>query len=120
MSWRGKNAIIFSVSGSLLEKRPIESLHLQLSSGSLQRKHRFTGGIVMTDRIAALDQYVEQHVQESMLELARLCNQPSISSQGLGMRECAALVAEMLRSRGIEASVMETGGYPVVFGEYGT
>ena len=74
----------------------------------------------MTDRIAALDQYVEQHVQEGMQELVRLCNQPSISSQGLGMQECAALVAELLRSRGIAAQVMETAGYPVVYGEYGT
>jgi acetylornithine deacetylase/succinyl-diaminopimelate desuccinylase-like protein len=74
----------------------------------------------MIDRIAALDQYVELHVQESMQELARLCNQPSISSQGLGMRECATLVADLLRSRGIAAQVMGTGGYPVVFGEYGT
>jgi acetylornithine deacetylase/succinyl-diaminopimelate desuccinylase-like protein len=75
---------------------------------------------MMTDRIAALDQYVEQHVQQSMQELVRLCNQPSISSQGLGMQECAALVAELLRSRGIAAQVMETAGYPVVCGEYGT
>ena len=74
----------------------------------------------MTDRIAALDQYVEQHVQQGMQELVRLCNQPSISSQGLGMQECAALVAELLRSRGIAAQVMETAGYPVVYGEYGT
>src|SRR5215470_8120153 len=74
----------------------------------------------MTDRMAALDQYVEQHVQQSMQELARFCNQPSISSQGLGMHECAALVAELLRSRGIAAELMETGGYPVVVGEYGT
>src|SRR5260370_30353794 len=75
---------------------------------------------MMTDRIAALDQYVEQHVQQSMQELVRLCNQPSISSQGLGMQECTALVAELLRSRGIAAQVMETAGYPVVVGEYGT
>ncbi len=75
---------------------------------------------MMTDRIAALDQYVEQHVQQSMQELVRLCNQPSISSQGLGMQECAALVAELLHSRGIAAQVMETAGYPVVYGEYGT
>jgi len=67
-----------------------------------------------------LIKYVEQHVQQSMQELVRLCNQPSISSQGLGMQECAALVAELLRSRGIAAQVMETAGYPVVYGEYGT
>src|SRR6266568_3608995 len=75
---------------------------------------------MMPDRIAALDQYVEQHVQQGMQELVRLCNQPSISSQGLGMQECAALVVELLRSRGIAAQVMETAGYPVVYGEYGT
>ena len=75
---------------------------------------------MMPDRIAVLNQYVEQHVQQSMQELVRLCNQPSISSQGLGMQECAALVAELLRSRGIAAQVMETAGYPVVYGEYGT
>src|SRR5260370_8450654 len=75
---------------------------------------------MMTDRIAALDQYVEQHVQQGMQELVRLCNQPSISSQGLGMQECAVLVAALLRSRGIAAQVMETAGYPVVVGEYGT
>src|SRR6266513_2751970 len=36
------------------------------------------------------------------------------------MQECAALVAELLRSRGMAAQVMETAGYPVVYGEYGT
>jgi acetylornithine deacetylase/succinyl-diaminopimelate desuccinylase-like protein len=36
------------------------------------------------------------------------------------MQECAALVAELLRSRGIAAQMMETAGYPVVVGEYGT
>jgi acetylornithine deacetylase/succinyl-diaminopimelate desuccinylase-like protein len=70
--------------------------------------------------IAALDQYVEQHVQASLRELAQLCNQPSISAQGLGMRECAALLAEMLRTRGITTQVMGTAGHPVVVGEYGT
>jgi acetylornithine deacetylase/succinyl-diaminopimelate desuccinylase-like protein len=74
----------------------------------------------MTDKFFALDQYVEQHAHERMLELARLCNQPSVSAQGLGIRECADLVAELLHSRDIAAQVMETAGHPVVFGEYGT
>lgn len=67
-----------------------------------------------------LKQYIEQHAQEYMQELARLCNQPSVSSQNLGMHECADLVAELLRSRGITARVMETAGAPVIVGEYGT
>jgi len=74
----------------------------------------------MADKISALDQYVEQHVQEHMQELTRLCNQPSVSAQGLGVRECADLVAELLRSHNIAAQVMETGGHPVVVGTYGT
>ena len=74
----------------------------------------------MTANISALDQYVEQHVQESMQELAGLCNQPSVSAQGQGIRECANLVADLLRSRGVAVQVMETAGNPVVFGEYGT
>ena len=54
----------------------------------------------MTANVSALDQYVEQHVQESMQELARLCNQPSVSAQGRGIHECASLVADLLRSHG--------------------
>jgi acetylornithine deacetylase/succinyl-diaminopimelate desuccinylase-like protein len=74
----------------------------------------------MTASISALDQHVEQHVQESMQELTRICNQPSVSAQGRGMRECANLVADLLRSRGVAVQVMETAGHPVVCGEYGT
>lgn len=74
----------------------------------------------MERKMDELDRYLEQHVQKHMQEVAQLCNQPSISAQGLGMRECADLVAELLRSRGITAQVIETEGHPVVFGEYGT
>lgn len=74
----------------------------------------------MTDRLSELDQFVEHHVQANMQELARLCQQPSISAQGQGIQECAELVAELLQSRGITAQVMETEGHPVVVGTYGT
>jgi acetylornithine deacetylase/succinyl-diaminopimelate desuccinylase-like protein len=76
-------------------------------------------GATMTETFAALDQYVEQHVDESIRELTRLCRQPSISAQGVGIRPCAELVAELLRSRGIEAQILETAGHPVVVGMYG-
>ncbi len=73
----------------------------------------------MTEPLSALDAFVERHAQEYMQELARLCDQPSISAQGLGIDACAHLVAEMLRRRGIAAQILETGGHPVVYGEYG-
>lgn len=70
--------------------------------------------------LSALDYYIEQHVETGMQELARLCAQPSVSAQNLGIRECAGLVAEMLRSRGIAVKILETAGHPVVYGEYGS
>lgn len=73
----------------------------------------------MTDKTQELDRYIEQHLPTYIQEMTRLCNQPSVSPQSLGMRECAALVAELLQSRGIIAQVQETGGHPVVIGDYG-
>jgi len=40
-----------------------------------------------------------------------------VGAQNLGMRECAALVSEMLKARGFEVQIMDTHGAPVVFGE---
>ncbi len=70
----------------------------------------------MTD-YAAIDRYIDDHLNESLDELARLCAVPSVSAQGTGIRECAELVAEMLRQRGFQAEVMPTGGAPVVYAE---
>ena len=64
-----------------------------------------------------LDAYLDTHMDESIAELSRLVAQPSVGAQNLGMQECAALVAEMLRKRGFSTEVMPTPGAPVVFGE---
>jgi acetylornithine deacetylase/succinyl-diaminopimelate desuccinylase-like protein len=66
---------------------------------------------------ASIDQYIDTHFNEFVDELKVLCAQPSISAQGLGIRECADLVAGMLRQRGFTAEVVATGGHPVVYGE---
>jgi acetylornithine deacetylase/succinyl-diaminopimelate desuccinylase-like protein len=64
-----------------------------------------------------IDSYLETHMDESIAELSRLVAQPSVGAQNLGMQECAALVAGMLRQRGFTTEVMPTAGAPVVFGE---
>jgi len=64
-----------------------------------------------------LDSYLETHMDESIAELSRLVAQPSVGAQNLGMQDCAALVAGMLRQRGFTTEVMPTGGAPVVFGK---
>lgn len=64
-----------------------------------------------------LDSYLEKNLDNSIEELSRLVAQPSVGAQNLGMRECATLVAEMLRRRGFDVRIMDTKGAPVVFGE---
>jgi acetylornithine deacetylase/succinyl-diaminopimelate desuccinylase-like protein len=61
-----------------------------------------------------LDRYIEAHQDGWMAELTRLCSQPSVSARGEGIEACAALVAELLRARGMDVSVSSAGGHPVV------
>ncbi|HLT19287.1 MAG TPA: M20/M25/M40 family metallo-hydrolase [Thermomicrobiales bacterium] len=60
---------------------------------------------------------IEKHKDEYLETLFRLLRQPSISTQGVGVEECAALVAEILEANGISARIMPTAGLPVVYGE---
>jgi acetylornithine deacetylase/succinyl-diaminopimelate desuccinylase-like protein len=64
-----------------------------------------------------IDAWLETHLDESLDELSRLVAQPSVGAQNLGMKECAEMVAGMLRQRGFATEVMPTPGAPVVFGE---
>src|SRR4030095_2596750 len=64
-----------------------------------------------------IDSYLEKNLDQSIAELSRLVAQPSISAQGIGLKECASLVGEMLRARGFTAEIMDTDGAPVVFAE---
>jgi acetylornithine deacetylase/succinyl-diaminopimelate desuccinylase-like protein len=64
-----------------------------------------------------LDSYLEANLDNSLAELSRLVAQPSVGAQNLGLKECANLVADMLRARGFDVRVMDTKGAPVVFGE---
>jgi acetylornithine deacetylase/succinyl-diaminopimelate desuccinylase-like protein len=63
------------------------------------------------------DAYLDTHMDQSIAELSRLVAQPSVGAQNLGMQECAALVANMLRQRGFDTEVIPTAGAPIVFGE---
>lgn len=61
--------------------------------------------------------YVESNRARFVDELCALLRQPSISTQDTGVRECAALVQRLMTDAGADARLVETGGYPVVFGE---
>jgi acetylornithine deacetylase/succinyl-diaminopimelate desuccinylase-like protein len=63
-----------------------------------------------------IDAFLDKHLDQSLDELGVLVAQPSISAQKLGLHECAALVAGMLRKRGFEVQIHPTAGSPVVTG----
>jgi len=72
----------------------------------------------MTD-FAAVDAWLERHLDDSLDELSRLVAHPSVAAQGTGLDACATLVAELLQQRGFDAEIVPTGGAPVVIGGRG-
>ncbi len=60
---------------------------------------------------------IDENQDRFVADLQRVVRQPSISSQNIGVRECADLLVSMMGDLGIEARVMETAGLPVVYGE---
>jgi acetylornithine deacetylase/succinyl-diaminopimelate desuccinylase-like protein len=60
---------------------------------------------------------IDQRRDEFLNTLFRLLRQPSISTQGIGVAECAELVKTILEEHGIRGCVMPTAGLPVVYGE---
>jgi acetylornithine deacetylase/succinyl-diaminopimelate desuccinylase-like protein len=63
--------------------------------------------------------YIEAGREQYLAELFRLLRQPSVSATGEGMQACAELLARMMEDVGLRASVLPTGGHPVVSGDTG-
>jgi len=62
--------------------------------------------------------HIEEHQQEAIDELIRLCRLPSVSAEGSAIEETAELVSEMLCSLGFRTQILpKAGGHPVVYGE---
>jgi len=62
--------------------------------------------------------YIDANSQTSVKELVRLVRQPSVSARGEGMKECAELVAKMMKEVGVSTRILpEKDGNPVVYGE---
>jgi acetylornithine deacetylase/succinyl-diaminopimelate desuccinylase-like protein len=62
-------------------------------------------------------EYVDAKRRELLDPLLALLRQPSVSAQGQGVAECAVLLRDVMQRSGIEARVMDTAGFPVVYGE---
>jgi acetylornithine deacetylase/succinyl-diaminopimelate desuccinylase-like protein len=73
---------------------------------------------------AKIDRMLEQvlataatNVERDLANLIDLVRQPSISAQGIGVRECAELVRGQLEAAGLATRLLETPVYPMVYGE---
>lgn len=62
----------------------------------------------------ALNEKKEEHLEA----LFTLLKQPSISTLNIGIEECADLLLNLMTEAGVDARLMDTGGHPVVYGEY--
>lgn len=64
-----------------------------------------------------IERAIDGRRDEFLNTLYRLLRQPSISTQGIGVVECAELVKTILEEHGIPGRVLPTAGLPVVYGE---
>jgi len=61
---------------------------------------------------------IDSQTEQTVERLRRLCRQPSVSAQGLGLEECARLVKELMEEVGLRAELVPLAeGPPVVYGE---
>ncbi|MBS4161925.1 deacylase, partial [Klebsiella pneumoniae] len=65
----------------------------------------------------ALDM-VHNRIDDYLQQLFILLRQKSISTQNIGITECAKLLKNMMEEAGISSRLIETKGHPVVYGEY--
>ena len=56
--------------------------------------------------------------ERDLADLFRLLRQPSISTQGIGVAECANLVEELLNAAGLAARQLPTAGYLMVYAKF--
>jgi len=66
----------------------------------------------------AITSYLDAHSSDAQLLLERLCRQPSIAAQNVGIVEMADLVESLLRETGFQTQrLLAQGAPPVVYGE---
>lgn len=63
-----------------------------------------------------IDSFINAHLDDYLQEAIRLCSQPSISTTGVGIHECARLIANTLAEHGLETELFETPTYPIIVG----
>lgn len=71
----------------------------------------------MTNR-EQIRKYINKNQKEFIDVFFTLLNQPSISSQNIGIKECADLLEGIMKKAGIEnVKIIESNGHPFVYGD---
>src|SRR5262245_23561760 len=81
----------------------------------LRRRKVTVGHVTHAQERTVMDdiyRYIDEHVDEFVADLVRLCAQPSVAAQRVGLEECAQLVADMLREAGVVADILPIPGTP--------
>ncbi len=50
--------------------------------------------------------YVDNHMDDLILDLQKLIQQPSVSAKNEGIEECAKLVKKLLKSSGMKSEIL--------------
>ncbi|SOC39962.1 M20/M25/M40 family metallo-hydrolase [Ureibacillus acetophenoni] len=72
---------------------------------------------MVTIPLDRLDELLANNKDEYIEQLFTLLRQKSISTQNVGITECANLLKSMMDDLGIKTQIMQTNGHPVVYGE---
>lgn len=64
--------------------------------------------------------YINAHQDEFIGRLQRLCRQPSIAAQNVGMKETAEMVMQLMSEVGVTSKAYGTDGAPVIYGTVGS
>jgi acetylornithine deacetylase/succinyl-diaminopimelate desuccinylase-like protein len=70
-----------------------------------------------TEQMKKVDQYIDEHVQDFLNDLAELCSYPTVAAQNQAIEETADFTAALLEKYGFTARVMPSAGNPMVYGE---
>lgn len=66
-----------------------------------------------------VSKYIDAHLSEHVSKMQEFLRQPSVSAENYGVRECAELLKSYFVNVGCkDARLIETGSFPVVYGEY--
>ncbi len=69
-------------------------------------------------RLVSVIATIDSQRDRLLEDLFTLLAQPSISTQDIGIRECAELEMAFLRRSGLEPRLLETSGHPMVYAEW--